>query len=182
MKKILSATILLTALFLGSGCIKDADTQTNDSCDKLPHSNAPAGLVGNWSSGFASYLQLVDIYTGRTTGSAWTSGKLFKITSNGRNAEFYYTAQTQYMQAATKATGSISFDAGSTAQAGSFTFSACGGHYKGWGTTSVDRDATSEELRSSLTRKYYYKVDGQWLRIEPGGPVNDYSSSFRIVN
>lgn len=182
MKTILSISILMAALFLGSGCEKETDTQTNDSCNKLPHNDAPAGMARNWSSGYASYLQLVDIYTGRNVGSAWKSGKFFKITNDGTNAEFYYTVESQYTQAATKATGTISFDAGSTGQSGSFTFYPCWAHYNGWGTTSVNRDATAEELKSNLTRKYYYKLEGQWLRIEPGGQVNSYSSSFSVVN
>ncbi|HRH59330.1 MAG TPA: hypothetical protein PL045_02110, partial [Chitinophagaceae bacterium] len=98
------------------------------------------------------------------------------------NAEFYYTAETQYLQAATKVTGTIAFDEGSTSAEGSFVFYAGWAHYNGWGTTPVNRDATEDELNNNLTARYYYKLQGQWLRIEPGGPVNDYSSSFEQIN
>jgi hypothetical protein len=182
MKNILSAVIAIAILFLGSGCTKDSASGANGSCDKLPHTAAPAGMAGNWASGFVSMTQLVDAYDGHYVGNAWQSGKLFKITPDGRNAEFYYMAQSQYSQTATRVGGSIAFDPGSDAAAGSFTFSACSGHYKGWGSTSVDRDATSSELTNNLSGKYFYKMQGQWLRIEPQGPVTEYSSSFKLVN
>jgi hypothetical protein len=86
------------------------------------------------------------------------------------------------MQAVTKATGTIAFDEGSTATQGSFVFYAGWTPYNGWGTTIVNRDATEEELSNNLTRRYYYEVQGQLLRIEPEGPVNDYSSSFKQIN
>ena len=182
MKKIVSVSIVMATLLLGSGCKKDNNAQTNESCNNLPHSAAPAGLAGNWASGYASFTEVVDVYDGHVVGNAWQSGKFFKITSDGRNAEFYYMAQSQYSQTATKATGTISFDAGSTEEEGSFTFNACWAHYKGWGSAIVDRDATAEEVQNNLTKKYFYKVEGEWLRIEPGGPVNGYSSSFELVN
>jgi hypothetical protein len=97
-------------------------------------------------------------------------------------AKFYYTASSQYSQTALKAIGSIAFDGGSTAEAGSFTFYACNAHYKGYGSSNVDRDATDAELTNNLTIKYYYKMEGQWLRIEPKNQVNTYSSSFKSVN
>ena len=172
----------MVTLFLGSGCKKENNTQTNNNCDNLPHNAAPAQLTGNWASGYASFTQVVDVYDGHYLGNAWQSGKFFKITGDGTNAEFYYSAQSQFTQSATKATGTISFDAGSTSQQGSFTFYACWAHYRGWGTTTVDRDASGTELKNNLTTKYFYKVEGQWLRIEPGGAVNTYSSSFRLVN
>jgi hypothetical protein len=182
MKKFLSVSLVLVALVLGSACEKDNDIQTNDSCNSLPHNAAPAQLVGNWANGYTSFTQVVDAYDGRFLGTTWASAKFFKITSDGRNAEFYYSAQSQYSKSSTKATGTINFEPGSTSQEGSFTFHACGAHYKGWGTTSVDRDATSDELRNNLTSRYFYKIEGQWLRIEPKGPVGTYSSSFRLVN
>jgi hypothetical protein len=50
------------------------------------------------------------------------------------------------------------------------------------GTTIVDRDTTQGEVQNNLTKKYFYRVEGEWLRIEPGGEVNEYSSSFKLVN
>lgn len=184
MKKFLSFSILMTALLLGTGCKKDKKNQVppNESCNNLPHTAAPEGMAGNWASGYASFTEVVDVYDGHVVGNAWQSGKFFKITDDGRNAEFYYMAQSQYSQTATKATGTISFDEGSTAEEGSFTFNACWAHYKGWGSTIVDRDATEAELSNNLTKKYYYRVEGEWLRIEPNGPVNEFSSSFEMVN
>lgn len=182
MKKFLSISIVMATLFMGSGCEKEDGTPSGEACNDLPHSAAPAGLTGNWASGYASLTQLVDVYNGQYVGNAWQSGKFFKITGDGRNAEFYYMAQSQFAQTATKATGTIAFDAGSTGQEGSFTFHACWAHYKGWGTSIVDRDATQEELNNVFTRKYFYRVEGQWLRIEPGGAVNNFTSSFKLVN
>ena len=179
MKNIISATLLFVALATG-GCKKDS-SQPASNYD-LPSTPAPAGLTGNWASGFASMLQLYDVYSGDLIGPSWQSGKCFKITADGKNAEFYYTAETEYLQSATKAVGTIAFDEGSTATEGSFTFYAGWAHYNGWGTTTVNRDATNDELSNNLTGRYYYKMEGQWLRIEPGAPVNPYSSSFEQIN
>jgi hypothetical protein len=45
----------------------------------------------------------------------------------------------------------------------------------------VDREATDEELQNNLNGKYYYEMQVQWLRISPGSPANDYTSSFRRI-
>lgn len=182
MKKFLSFYIVIIALLPGSGCKKDNAPQESEHCNNLPHNTAPAELQGNWANGYSSYTDIVDAYNGQVIGNAWQSGKLFKITSNGTNAAFYYMAQSQYSKSATKATGTIHFDEGSTGSEGSFTFNACWAHFKGWGSTSVDRDATQAELSNQLTRRYYYLTDGNWLRIQPDEPVNEYSSSFEIVD
>jgi hypothetical protein len=180
MKNIISATLLLVALATGTGCKKDS-AKPGSNYD-LPSTPAPEGLTGNWSSGFVSMTQLIDVYTGEYVGNAWQSGKFFKITADGKNAEFYYTAESEYLQSATKAVGTIAFDEGSTATEGSFTFYAGWAHYNGWGTTPVNRDATDDELSNNLTARYYYEMQGQWLRIQPEGPVNEYSSSFEQIN
>ena len=179
-RNIILATLLLVALFTGTSCKKE-HTSPNANFD-TPATPPPGGLEGNWASGFSSMLELYDVYTGKSVGPAWQSGKAFSFTTDGKKAEFYYTFETQYTQAATKAIGTIAFDEGSTATEGSFTFYAGWAHYNGWGTTNVNRDASKEELSNTLTAKYYYRMDGQWLRIQPGGPVNDYSSSFERVN
>jgi hypothetical protein len=181
MKNMLSIAVAMAILFLASSCEKEI-LEGNNSCDKKPHTAAPSGIAGTWANGFTSMTNIIDVYTGRWLGNTWQSGKCFVITNDGRNAQFYYMAQSQYSQSATKATGSIAFDQGSNASSGSFTFHPCSAHYKGWGSTSVDRDATQDELKNNLTTKYYYRMEGQWLRIQPGGPVNEYSSSFRLVN
>jgi hypothetical protein len=183
MKNMLSIVIAMAILFSTSSCEKDEDNLTtkNNHCENLPHSASP-GLAGNWANGFVSMTQLVDVYDGHYVGNAFQSGKVFKITKDGRNAEFYYTAQTQFSKVATRAVGSIAFDPGSTATEGSFTFHACSARYKGWGSQTVDRDATQSELTNSLSSKYFYKMEGQWLRIEPKGPVHQYTSSFKLVN
>lgn len=182
MKRVSLFLTAIMVLFIASSCEKeDTETSPVDNCSK-PASAAPSGLTGNWASGYASMTQLVNAYNGQYVGNAWVSGKFFKITNDGKGAEFYYTAQAQYSQVATKATGSVKFDVGSTATEGSFTFYPCWAHYKGWGSINVDRDATQSEIESNLTVKYYYRMDGQWLRIEPKGPVHDYSSSFKLLN
>ena len=183
MKKIISAALLIAALSTTViSCKKEQNSKPGGSNFDLPSTVAPDGMAGNWSSGFASMTQLVDVYTGQYVGNAWQSGKFFKITPDGKNAEFYYTAESEYLQSATKAIGNIAFDEGSTATEGSFVFYAGWAHYNGWGTTPVNRDATSEELSNNLTARYYYKKEGEWLRIEPGSPVNEYSSSFEEIN
>jgi hypothetical protein len=182
MKKVLLNTFVMATLLFTASCDPEVIEEGSDpSCNK-PVSAAPSGLAGNWASGYSSMTQLVDVYNGRYVGNAWVSGKFFKFTNNGKGAEFYYTAQAQFAQTATKATGSVSFDAGSTANEGSFTFYPCWGHYNGWGSIRVDRDATASEIENNLTVKYFYRMEGQWLRIQPNGPVNDFSSSFRMVN
>jgi hypothetical protein len=182
MKKIISVSLVAITFFAAISCKKNSNSnEVADSCNK-PASAAPAGLSGNWASGYASMTQLVNVYNGAYAGNAWVSGKFFKLTANGKGAEFYYTAQSQYAQTATKATGTVYFDAGATATEGSFTFYPCQAHYKGWGSVIVDRDATTAEMENNLTTKYYYLKEGQWLRIQPNGPVNNYSSSFKIIN
>jgi hypothetical protein len=182
MKTILIHSLLVALLFTTQSCEKSQNSVEPEACRGLPNTSAPAGLSGNWASGYSSYTQVVDVYSGKYLGNAWQSGKFFMFTQNGKNAEFYYTASSQYSQTALKAIGSIAFDGGSTAEAGSFTFYACNAHYKGYGSSNVDRDATDAELTNNLTIKYYYKMEGQWLRIEPKSQVNAYSSSFKSVN
>lgn len=152
---------------------------TEGSSCNLPASKPPAALVSGWVSGFTNRTQIVDVYSGDILGTTWSSGKYFKFTANGKGAEFYYTAKGQYSTSATLAKGSVQFDEGSTATEGSFTFYACTAHFKGWGSPSVDRDATEDECARQLTGKYYYQMEGDWLRIHPGSPVTQYSSSFR---
>lgn len=179
-KNIILATLLIVALSGVTSCKKDS-VKPGSHFD-LPSTPAPTGLTGNWASGFETMTQLFDVYTGDLMGPAWQSGKVFTITADGKNAEFYYTVETEYTQAATKVVGTIAFDEGSTPTEGSFVFYAGWAHYNGWGTTTVNRDATTDELSDNLTRRYYYKMEGQWLRIEPNGPVNEYSSSFEQIN
>ena len=145
----------------------------------LPNTSTPAKLVGEWVNGYTSLVQVVDAYDGRYLGSTWQSGKYFKITRNGSNSEFYFMAKNQYSSSATKAVGTIRFDVGSTNERGAFTFLALKGHYKGWGPTKVDREATEGDLKTYLTGKYYYRTEGDWLRIEPGTEPGEYTSSFR---
>jgi hypothetical protein len=179
MKKMLFFSLI--ALLGFSSCEKTDDDLGGASCD-LPHSAAPADLQGGWANGFTNHTNIIDVYNGQWLGNTWSSAKYFHFTSDGKGAEFYYMAQGQYFQSATYAKGTIEFDAGSTAESGSFTFYACNAHYKGWGSTTVDRDATDEELQNNLTGKYYYEMQGHWLRIQPGSPVNEYSSSFEKID
>jgi hypothetical protein len=174
---------LAALLLCHTGCIKSVDNDglVRSGC-KLPHNAAPAGLRGGWASGFSSYTQIRDAYNGNILGYTWESAKYFSFTPDGTGAEFYYMAKGQYAQTATKAVGTIKFDEGSTEESGSFTFHACQARYKSWGTPSIDRMATDEELQNNLSGNYYYEMQGQWLRIEPKGPVTDFSSSFQRVD
>jgi hypothetical protein len=182
MKKIFFLSLLAGLLSVLSSCEKTGqDDLGGTSCD-LPHNAAPAGLRGGWANGFTNFTQIIDAYNGDILGHTWSSAKYFSFTPDGKSAEFYYMANGQYSQSATKAVGTVAFDEGSTAESGSFTFYACKARFKGWGTTSVDRDATDEELQNNLTRRYFYIMDGDWLRIEPGGYPNQFTSSFRKVD
>lgn len=177
MKKLFLFSAL--ALLAFSSCEKD--DLAGGACD-LPHNAAPAALKGGWASGFNNMTQVLDAYSGHFEGYTWESAKYFSFTNNGKGAEFYYMAKGQYAQTSTHAAGTIEFDDGSDAESGSFVFHACKAHYRGWGSNAVDRDATDDELQNNLTRRYYYVMDGNWLRIEPGSEPNEYTSSFKKVN
>jgi hypothetical protein len=170
---------LLTVLLFSSSCTKDGGF--GGSCD-LPHNEAPAALRGGWANGFTNHTKIIDVYNGDWIGNTWETAKYFSFTNNGKGAEFYYFAQGQYFQAATYAKGTIEFDEGSTEESGSFTFHACKAHYKGWGSSVVDRDATDEELQNSLTHRYYYKMEGDDLRIDYSAPPNEYTSTFNKID
>ena len=156
-------------------------------CGRLPYSAVPEGLAGDWASGFSSFTQIVDVYTGKHLQAAWQSGKFFRFHPNGKDAEFYYMADGFSINTSTYATGTVKFAPGSTAQKGSFTFYACKAHYNGWeyGKQKVNRDATAEECKTLLTETYHYveyNVSGvkeyHYLRIEKGGLPNEYTASF----
>jgi hypothetical protein len=183
MRKLFLFSVMAACLLCNNGCVKSVgnDGLVRSGC-KLPHNTAPAALRGDWASGFNSMTQIVDAYDGHFEGYTWESAKVFNFTADGTGAEFYYMAKGEYFQSATKAIGTITFDEGATEENGSFVFYACRAHYKGWGTTSVDRDATDEELQNSLTHRYYYAMQGNWLRIDPSSPPDDYSSSFEKVD
>ena len=180
MRKLILSSIIVTSLLSSCGWGIN-DQMTLDAT--LPNTSAPSHLVGEWASGYTNFTQVINAYDGRHLGSTWQSGKYFKITRNGSNSEFYFMAKSQYSSSGTKAVGTIRFDVGSTNEKGAFTFLALKGHYKGWGPTMVDREATESELKTYLTGKYYYRMEGNWLRIESGAEPGEFASSFRkIVN
>lgn len=178
MRTMLIFLLLAALLTTNTGCDK---TLGGGSCN-LPHNKAPAALQGGWVNGFTNFTQIRDAYNGDVLGHTWSSAKYFKFTPDGRGAEFYYLAKGQYTQSGTYVNGTIAFDEGSTAESGSFVFYACKAHYKGYSTGVVDRDATDEELQNNLTGRYYYEMQGNWRRINPGGPVTEYFSSFRAAD
>src|SRR4051812_47331741 len=156
-KNLILAALLLVVLFAGTSCKKENNPPVITNTPATP---PPSGFeTGTYANGFRNMIDLIDVYTGKVVGIGWTSGAAFTFPPDGKNAEFYYTAESQYMQAATKAVGTIAFDEGSTAEEGSFTFYARSGHFNGYGTTTVNRDATKEELTGQLTGKYYYRVE-----------------------
>jgi hypothetical protein len=180
-RNVILAALLLLTLFTATSCKKEHTGPGGDY--NTPATPPPAGLQGNWASGFANMIELHDVYTGEIIGPGWQSGKVFTFTADGKNAEFYYTAETELMQSATRAVGTIAFDEGSTAEEGSFTFYAGWAHYNGWGTTRVNRDATKAELANQLTGRYSYRMEGDWLRLQPGEPpVSPSASSFQPIN
>ena len=170
------AALLLTScgLAMGDQCMIDMT---------LPKTYAPAKLVGGWASGYTSFTQIVDAYDGRYAGDSWQGGRYFRITDDGRNSEMYLMVKDQYTSSATKATGTIRFDVGSTENSGAFTFLALKAHYKGWGSVKVDRDASQLELKNNLSGKYYYHVENGTMRIEAGTePGKDASAYKKIEN
>jgi hypothetical protein len=178
MKRFLPVAVLLAATLSSCGWAIN-DQNTIDIT--LPKTYSPSTLVGEWASGYTNFTEVIDAYNGRYLGNTWQSGKYFKFTDDGRNSEFYFMAKSQFASTATKAVGTVRFDVGSTAQSGAFTFLALKAHYKGWGSVSVDRDATESELKNNLTGKYYYRMEEGWLRIEPGKEPGPYASSFRKI-
>ncbi|RYH31683.1 hypothetical protein EON65_02225 [archaeon] len=147
----------------------------------LPKTYSPPKLVGGWASGYTRFNQVVDAYDGRHEGNTWQSGRYFKITDDGRNSEFYFMMKSPSSSSAIKAAGTIRFDVGSTEQSGAFSFLALKAHYKGWGSVSVDRDATESELKNSLSGKYFYQmIDGR-MRIEPSDELGPNASSFKKI-
>jgi hypothetical protein len=183
MKIALVASLLAALLVIQAGCIKSADMDglVRSGC-RLPHNAAPTGLKGDWASGFSSYNQIVDAFNGNIMGYNWDSAGFFSFTDNGEGAECYIIAKGPDAQTATKAIGSVEFDAGATAESGSFVFHACRARCKSWGNPTFDRNATDAELRNTLTRRYYYEMEGDVLRIEVGGPPHQNSSSFARID
>lgn len=175
MKMLVSILAIGALLSAGRWTMNDQETIDNT----LPTTTTPSAMVGEWSSGYTSFAQVDDAYNGLITDHSWQRGKYIKITLDGKNAAFYTMTENGDSTIATQISGTVRFDAESTNSRGSFTFLALRAHYKGFGNTKLDRDATQEELKKNLTRKYHYRMDGEWLRIEPNGEPNDYSSSFR---
>ena len=179
MKKFFLPTILFL-LTLASCGLEMKDQSMIDMT--LPRTYSPAKLVGEWASGYTSFSEVIDAYHGRYLGNAWQSGEYFKITDDGRNSELYFMAKSQYTSSATMARGTIRFDVGSTAESGAFTFLALKGHYKGWGSVQVDREATVAELKADVSGKYYYHMEDGVLRIEHGGEPGPSASSFKKLS
>jgi len=178
MKNLLNLGIAATLLLSSCGLAMSDQGMIDIT---LPKTYAPPKLVGGWSNGYNSFNQVVNAYDGRQLGNTWQSGRYFKITDDGRNSEFYFMTKSLSSSSAVKAVGTIRFDVGSTEQSGGFTFLALKAHYKGWGSVSVDRDATEAELRNDLSGKYVYEmVDGR-LQIEPGDEPGSNTGSFKKI-
>jgi hypothetical protein len=181
MRKLFLYSVLIVVLLGHSGCVKSVgmDGLVRSGC-KLPHNAAPAELQGGWGHNVSSYNQLSNAYFGDIAACPWPSAMYFSFTDDGTGVEFYQMTNSQAAQSALKAIGTIEFDEGATAQSGSFTFHACCAHVKSWGTSVVDRNATDEEVQN-VSGTYYYKMQGEWLRIQSGGPMNDQTSSFQEI-
>ena len=168
------AILLLTSCGLAMGDQSMVDMT-------LPKTYSPSKLVGGWASGYTNFSQIVDAYEGGQAGNAWQGGRYFKITDDGRNSEYYFMVKDEYSSSATKATGTIRFDVGSTENSGAFTFLALKGHYKGWGSVKVDRNASELELKNNLTGKYYYHMENGTMRIEAGAEPGQDASNFKKI-
>lgn len=145
----------------------------------LPKTYSPSGLVGEWAEGYTRFSQVVDAYNGRSAGNHWQSGSYFKITDDGRSSEYYMMVKSEFASTAVKAKGTIRFDVGSTNESGSFNFLALSANYKGWGSAQVDRAATENELKNSLSGRYYYRMEDGVLRIEAGAEPGVQAGIFR---
>ena len=181
MRTLFLFSALMVVLLGHSGCVKSVgmDGLVRSGC-KLPHNAAPAELQGGWGNHVSSYNQLSQAYFGGMVACPWPSAMYFSFTADGTGVEFYNMTKGQVAQSAIKAIGTIEFDEGSTAQSGSFTFHGCRARVKSWGTTAKDRNATDEEVQN-VSGTYYYKMQDDWLRIQQGGPVNDYTNSFQKI-
>jgi hypothetical protein len=73
MKTILIHSLLVALLFTTQSCEKSQNSVEPEACRGLPNTSAPAGLSGNWASGYSSYTQVVDVYSGKYLGNAWQS-------------------------------------------------------------------------------------------------------------
>jgi hypothetical protein len=179
-KRFLFSALIIVLLGLSS-CVKSVgmDGLVRSGC-KLPHNASPAALQGGWGNNVSSYSQLSNAYFGDIAACPWPSATYFSFTADGTGVEFYRMTNGQDAQRAFKAIGTIEFNDGATAQRGSFTFHACRARVKSWGTSVVDRNATDEEVQN-VSGMCYYNMEGEWLRIQPGGPVNDQTSSFRKI-
>jgi hypothetical protein len=182
-KLIFSFLAVMTLTFIS--CKKDGSgSDSGGSSCNLPSTEVPDNMVGVWASGYNSWTDIVDVYDGRYLGNNWQSGKVFRFSKDGKNAEFFYMANSGlYSSSATRAIGTVTFN-----DDNSFTFHCCKAHYKGWqnGSMVVDRDATDKEVADNgLTRKYYYSFDTSgpttWMVIR-FDPNDEYGTSFEMVN
>src|SRR4051795_2521569 len=97
---------LLAALW---SCKKDSGGMGGISCN-LPSSSVSDEIAGDWASGYNSWTDIVDVYSGQVVGNNWQSGKAFHFPKDGKNAEFYITASSGlYMKIATRAIGTVEF-------------------------------------------------------------------------
>ena len=176
MKKLVVLYLAFSLLLTSCGWVVN-DQNTIDIT--LPNTYSPAPLVGEWVNGYTSFSQVVNAYDGRNEGNTWQSGQYFKITQNGRNSELYIMSKSQYSSFATHAAGTIRFDVGATKESGSFSFLALKAHYRGWGSSQVDRDATEAELKNNLTARYNYRTENGVLHIQPDTETVEYANSFK---
>ncbi|HYE54433.1 MAG TPA: hypothetical protein VD996_06300, partial [Chitinophagaceae bacterium] len=117
--------LLVAAVISTAACKKDSEGGNN--CD-LPSTAVPTELIGGWANGYTSFTQVIDAYNGKVLGNTWQSGRYLRLESNGKNAELYIMAGSQYSEFATKVKGNVTFNAAN----GSFQFQVCSAHYKGW--------------------------------------------------
>lgn len=167
--------MLAATLFFAACQSLLSDPQTADAT--LPNTTTPSEMVGEWVNTYGSINETITAYKGTALRRNRPFSQQLKITPDGTNCELVLAA-TDDESGSTETAGTIRFDPGSSNSRGSFTFLALTGEFKDGGNND-EREATKEELRTSLTRKYQYRMDGNWLRIEPAGEPTDNSLSFR---
>lgn len=163
MKKLL--IFCVTALAFTACQVEMNDAETVDAT--LPNTVAPAELVGDWA---AQKPGSPVVYKGEGA----TGDEYLHLSRNGRNAVLFETLPDGRRA---KLTGTIRFDAESTNGRGSFHFLPLAAE----DVAEQKSRIASADLATIATITYHYRMDADWLRIEPAGEPTDESRTFKRI-
>lgn len=175
-----NAPLIVLALFLTACGWTMNDANTVDAT--LPNSATPIEMVGNWADASAGKLEVLNTGSGANVDTARRVGKTFRITANGQNCETCLILKSEDSVCITKIAGTIRFEGESTNSRGAFRFLALKGNGNSQGCTNIDRVLSPQELKEFSNRKYYYRMDGEWLRVETDKEPDDNSIGLRKTN